>query len=460
MKRTYESYLEEWYNRVNRKPLILRGARQVGKTTLVRQFAENQGLDLLELNFEEDHALHEIFSSPDVKSVIQTLELVHDLKITTNTLLFLDEIQAAPQVISLLRYFFERLPEIPVIAAGSLLEFALEEFTHAVPVGRVEFCYMGPLSFEEFLSAMGRHQLLAFLQQYKLSDGPIPEAVHLKAMEYLRTYMLLGGMPQVIQTYLAENSLKEADAVKYSIIQTFREDFHKYHGKVAIKMIQEVFERLGGAVGKKIVYTSLLPGEKTERTKRILTMMTQAQVFSPVYHSSANGIPLAAEMNRKRAKGLLLDIGLLQALNGLSLAALRINEDLLFSNQGVLAEQFIGQHLLMLQPPYIRPQLYYWAREKARSSAELDYIIQTGNTLLPIEVKSGPTGRLRSLHLFMEQKRLEAAVRFSTHTPIIEQVSSSLPGSDYRYTLYTLPLYLVEEVERLVFPAGFSSQPR
>ena len=262
--------------------------------------------------------------------------------------------------------------------------------------------------------------------------------------------VLIGGMPEVIKTYIQSKSLLEADKIKYSILNTFRDDFTKYKNRQILTNLQEVFDRLGIIVGKKITYKSLLANEKSYKVEKILKLFENARLLYRAYHSNANGLPLKTEINRKKAKGIFLDIGLYLSVNGLSLASLNMDKNLFFSNRGELAEQFIGQHLLYCQPKYMIPEVYYWNREKSQSNAEIDYLIQFNNKILPVEVKSGKTGTLKSLHLFMEQKTLKEAVRFSTNKPIVEMVTTRLSGSHYSYDLITLPLYLVEQTERLL----------
>lgn len=450
MKRKEEAYLSEWYNSPHRKPLVIRGSRQVGKSTLVRLFCHQNGLKLIELNFEQTHSLKSLFTSNDPGKIIQSLEILYNMRIEPeNSVLFLDEIQAHPAAILSLRYFYEQFPQIAVIAAGSLLEFALEQYKLSMPVGRIEYMFIGSMTFEEFLGAMGAEQLLAFLHSYALGEE-IPQVIHGKALEYLRTYHLLGGMPEVIKVYSETLSLLEADRVKYSILNTYRDDFAKYQTRIDLGKLQEVFDKLGTTVGKKIRYVDLLPQDRSTVTNRILDLFVHARILYRVYHCNANNLPLKAEINRKVSKGVLLDIGLYLALQGLSIAEISLEQELFFSNRGELAEQFIGQHLIYSQPNYMQPELYYWCREKPQSSAEVDYVLQQGNSILPVEVKSGKTGTLRSLHLLMELKHLPLALRFSTNTPVMETVTSSLTQSHYKYTLITLPLYLVGQTRRLI----------
>lgn len=450
MKRKEEAYLLEWYRNPHRKPLIIRGARQVGKSTLVRMFCQQYNLQLIELNFEQTQTLHSLFASNDPIKIIQSLEILENVKIDMEkAVLFLDEIQANPAAILSLRYFFEKVPQLAVIAAGSLLEFALEQYKLSMPVGRIEYLFMGPMTFEGFLDAMGEEQLLQYIQAYTLGND-FPQAVHEKALEFVGTYYLLGGMPEVVHVYQETKSLLEADRIKYSILNTYRDDFAKYQTRIDLAKLQEVFDKLGTTVGKKIKYVQLLPQDRSTVTDRIVTLFEHARILYRTYHSSANNLPLKAEVNQKISKGILLDIGLYLTLQGFSIADIALDKDLFFSNQGALAEQFIGQHLLYSQPGYMNPELYYWTREKAQSNAEIDFLIQQGNTLLPIEIKPGKTGTLKSLHVFMETKQRSLALRFSTHTPAVETVTSPLPKSEYQYTLVTLPLYLVGQTRRLM----------
>jgi predicted AAA+ superfamily ATPase len=450
MKRKEEAYLWNWYQKQHRKPLIIRGARQVGKSTLVRLFCKSNNLQLVELNFEENHSLKKIFSSNNPQLIVQTIEIVHNIRIDpTNTVLFLDEIQAHPDAIATLRYFFERMPELAVIAAGSLLEFALEKKELSIPVGRIEYLFIGPMTFEEFLEATEESQLLRYIESYDLGKE-IPLAIHEKALAAVKAYYLLGGMPEVIQVYRNTGSLLEADTVKYSILNTYRDDFAKYGSRIDLGKLQEIFDKLGSTVGKKIRYVNLSENERSVVIQRVLTLFVYARILYRVYHSSAESPPLKAQMDKKISKGILVDIGLFLTMNGLAIGDIAQDDNLLFSNRGELAEQFIGQHLLYNQPNYMNPELYYWTREKSQSNAEVDFLIQLGNKVLPIEVKSGKTGTLKSLHLYMESKHLHTALRFSTNRPAIEEIKSSLPLSDYTYTLVTLPLYLVGQSRRLM----------
>ena len=278
MRRKEETYLVNWYQNPNRKPLLIRGARQVGKSTLVRLFCQRNDLALVEVNFEQNYTLKQLFSTNDPKEIIKTLEVLHNTRIEpAKTVLFLDEIQANPEAIRSLRYFFEQMPELAVIAAGSLLEFGLEQYELSMPVGRIEYLFMGPMTYEEFLAAMGADTLLAYLEGYGLQEA-IPQAIHERALEYLRTYFLLGGMPEVIKVYRQSGSLLEADKVKFSILNTYRDDFAKYKGRSDLAKLQEVYDKLGITVGRKIRYVDLLDQDRSTTVSRILTLFEYARI--------------------------------------------------------------------------------------------------------------------------------------------------------------------------------------
>ena len=453
MYRNALAWLHEWLGRSDRKPLVIRGARQTGKSTLVRLFAEACGRTLVEVNLEEEPRYARTFALREVHAVLRSLEVLLNTTIVPDrSILFIDEIQAAPEAIALLRFFHERIPQLPVVAAGSLIEFALSETPISMPVGRIEFLFLGPMTFSEFLRACEGGALADLIDGYTVGDD-LPEPVHREALERVRHYTLVGGMPEVVATWARTGSFVEAERVKHGLVTTFRDDFLKYRGRQNLESMQTVFDRLGSTVGRKIVYRSLLPEEPTRRVENALRLFEQARLIYRVFHSSANGVPLRTQANPSYAKGILLDIGLLQTLGGLVIAENALAgplESLLFANEGSLAEQFVGQHLLSIGPPYAAPEVYHWRREHRSSGAEVDYLVQLSNRVVPIEVKSGAAGTLRSLHVFMEEKRLDRAVRFYAGPPRRDVVSSSLSQSRYTYELVNLPFYLVEQLPRLI----------
>lgn len=434
------SYLKEWKDKPGRKPLVVRGARQVGKSFLVQMFAREEYDSLLEINFEREPEAANLFESKSPRRILPLLEAKYDRSVIPGkSLLFLDEIQATPTVLTTLRYFHEELPQLHVVAAGSLLEFVLEEPVFSMPVGRIEYLHLGPMQFEEFLLALGRDKLREFLCDYAI-DETVPESLHLELMRLLRQFTVLGGMPESINTFLETNSLKDVDAVNQSILSTYRDDFNKYRTRVEHGRISKVFAKIPLLVGQKFKYSEVDRDERSRSLSRALDLLCLARVAHRVNHSDANGLPLRAEINDRDFKVIFMDVGLLCRSCGLNLADVEAAGNMMLVNSGAVAEQLIGQHLLYCGRFFEEPELHYWRRQKAGSSAKLDYVGAVGPHIVPIEVKAGKTGTLKSLHLFLKKKRLEFGLRFNSDVP-------SLMEGEYR--LLSLPLYLVGQARRL-----------
>ncbi|MBI4606137.1 MAG: ATP-binding protein [Planctomycetes bacterium] len=439
--------LEEWHGRPasRRKPLVIRGARQVGKSYLVRDFARRNGLTLLELNLEKEPDLARLLRPPDAKTRQRVLEAHFRQPLGEKTLLFLDEIQAAPEVFSRLRYLHEDMPDLRVLAAGSLLEFALAEIEHSVPVGRVEYLHLGPMDFEELLFARGDGAWVELLRAWKPGDAGVQAAVepfHGRLLEAVRDYGWVGGMPEAVSCYAQERDFLAIERVHRSTLDSFREDFAKYRRRVPLERLQRLFVEIPAQLGRKWVHARVEPGARAEAVNSALGALCAARVAHRVCHSSGNGIPLAAERKERSFKVLFLDVGLAGAQLGLRITDLAGAEALFRVNEGALAEQWIGQHLLDLRPAYAAPELYHWAREKRGSEAEVDFLWAHGARVVPVEVKAGKRGKLKSLRVFMDEKRSKLGVRFSTLLP-------SLEGN-----VLHLPFYLVEELPRLAEGLG------
>lgn len=450
LKRSALQYIKKWKNKNTRKPLVIRGARQVGKSYLVRIFAEAAELDLLEINLELHDNYADCFTSMDPKQIVTLLELKSSQKITPGkTLLFLDEIQTAPEILASLRYFYELMPELHVIAAGSLLEFVLEEHTFSMPVGRIEYLHLGPLTFKEFLAGIGREQLREFIEQFEVHDE-MPRVIHAELMKMFKMYCAIGGMPESIQVFQDSGSMLEVDSIKQSILLTYRDDFNKYSRRVKHTRLQKVFQKLPLQVGQKLKYVNLDRNEKSSELKKALHLLALARVYTPVYHTGANGIPLRAESNEKMQKPLFLDVGLLTTACGMSYADIARVDEVNLVNSGSTCEQFIGQHLLYARPYYEEPELFYWCREKRQASSEVDYVQAYGSLIFPVEVKAGKTGTLKSLQIFIKEKKVVLGVRFNADLPSIHDAGFSLPGMSGTFKLLSLPLYMVEELQRIV----------
>ena len=404
MKRRVEKDFADWQGRKDRKPLIVRGARQVGKTYSIRDFGRSRFKTTMVVDLERQRTFHAIFSgdlSPAV--MLPQLEALGRQRIVPGeTLLFLDEIQACPRAVMALRYFQEQLPELHVIAAGSLLEFALEAVSF--PVGRVEFLWMYPMSFEEFLLAQDEG-LLNEQRPNLDSKQPVPEAIHARLMDQLRQYFIVGGMPEAVRSYISNHSPLSLSRIHGNLIEAYQQDFAKYGGRIDRDCLLKVFETVPARVGEQIKYAPLYPEKRIETIKGALRIMERALLLHKVSCTSAQGLPLGSGLNERFFKYVFVDIGLMRHLCGLSADVIFSEPDLLNTFRGSLAEQFIGQSLLAERGGCENNRLYYWARTKRNSSAEVDYVIARDGRIIPLEVKSGPPGKLRSLKLFLEEHR-------------------------------------------------------
>ncbi|MEA2040883.1 MAG: AAA family ATPase [Thermodesulfobacteriota bacterium] len=447
-------YLKTWKSKPNRKPLVIRGARQVGKTYLVRLFAEECFDQLVEINFERAPEIASLFASNDPRKIVQLLELQYNIPIRAGSaLLFLDEIQARPEVLTSLRYFYEELPELHVIAAGSLLEFAIEEPTFSMPVGRIEYLHLGPMQFEEFLLAAGKDKLVTFLNEFSLGDS-IADPLHGQLMDLLRIFLVTGGMPEAVAVYLNSNSWQECESTKHGLIATFQDDFNKYAREVKHQRLQLLFKKIPSLVGSKFKYVNVNRDERSGDLAKALNLLYRARIAYPVYHSSCSGIPLGATVNPKKFKVIFLDVGLMSTVTGLNLLDYE-KADVMRVNAGAVCEQYIGQHLLYSQHLYCEPEVYYWIREKKNSSAEVDYVISEGTLIVPVEVKAGKSGTLKSLHLFLREKYHSLGVRFNTDIPSVLETQTAMPdGLNIPYRLLSLPLYMVGQTRRIIRQSG------
>ncbi len=456
MKRYAEHHLERWFNKSRRKPLVIRGARQVGKSTLVRHFAQSQGLEIAEVNLERNRRLNDLFAAQNVSEIVQELEYITDTRLdsTHKVLLFLDEIQATPAAISALRYFFEDRPELPVIAAGSLLEFALASRSYTMPVGRIEYLYLGPMTFTEFLDAHDETKLRELIDSYSWGSR-FPTSAHERLLTRLREYIVVGGMPEAVAVHVERGHLLEVADVHASIVETYQDDFAKYARQSQLVRMQAVFRHVPANAGNKTKYSSVDSESQARDVKAAIDLLAKAGVIVKVHHSSACGLPLGAAINPKVFKLYFLDIGLMNSICGVRhLGAAPVINDR-FVNEGSVAEQLIAQHLLFWGPPNRSPELFYWLREARSRNAEVDFLVADSGGILPVEVKSGKSGTLRSLHYFVNKKDVSRALRFDLNTPSIQDVDCSVPGVKKRdgikkFTLFSLPIYMVSRLDLCV----------
>jgi len=451
VRRYATDILIEWKNRPNLKPVIIRGARQVGKSYLVRLFAQEHFDNIIEINFEQDLWAEDLFAKKNPADTLAFLEAQFKQRIIAGkTLVFLDEIQAGPQTLASLRYFYEKMPELHIIAAGSLLDFALQDHKFSMPVGRIEYLHLGPMSFEEFLLATDNEIKLERLKNFSLTEN-FSDALHKSLMEDFRKYCIVGGMPAAIQTYLDTNSYLEVQRILEGILATYQDDFSKYAGRTNHRLLRRVFARLPLMVGNKIKYSNIDLDERSQSVSSVMALLELAKLITRVVHTHANGVPLGGEINNRAFKILFLDVGLMCRACRLDMAEILDASDLLTVNSGAISEQFVGQHLLYNEPVYQQPELYCWMRQKVGTSSEVDYIIQHGTKIIPVEVKAGTTGRLKSLHMFVLEKHRDFALRFNADVPSLVRARTAVATRDIKeFNLLSLPLYMVGQTNRLV----------
>ena len=396
MQRLAESDLAAWKRGRRRKPLIVRGARQVGKTWLLERFGEVHFPERFKVDLEKRRDLHGIFAGDLApQNILPQLEIALGQRIIPGrTLLFLDEIQSCPRALMALRYFYEEQPELHVVAAGSLIEFALREISF--PVGRVQFLELRPMSFVEFLLAGGLDLLAA---EVRAPPKRLPETIHAMLLKRVRDYFFVGGMPEAVRVYWEEGSLLPAFEVQAEIIEAYRQDFSKYAPRADKDALDQVLSGVARHMGNQVKYTRLGEGFTGPTYHKAFDLLRTARVIHKVPSTDPSGLPLSAGSNARKFKAIVVDIGLLQRLCRLPVDVEITRTDLLSIFRGRLAEQFVAQELMMSQSD----DLYYWARDARGSAAEVDLLFVRAGKVHPVEVKSGKGGTLRSLHIFLDR---------------------------------------------------------
>jgi hypothetical protein len=455
MKRQAEDHLGHWFGKRGRKPLVIRGARQVGKSTLVRNFAKSRGLELVEINLEKRRNLDKLFATLNIAEICRELKYLTDIPLGDGhgKLLFLDELQAVPEAIPCLRYFHEDAPGLAVVGAGSLLEFTLSAHHFSMPVGRVEYLHLGPMSFVEFLEAHGEATLLDLITTFSWGGGgAFPASAHDRLCALLRDFLIVGGMPEAVSSFAEEQDIDGISDIHLSILETYQDDFAKYARHSQLSMIQTVFQHAPRAAGSKVKYSNINPHAQAREVKAAIDLLAKAGVISKVHHSSASGPPLGAGTDPKIYKLYFLDVGLANTMCGTRHISLESLRDTRFVNEGNVAEQFIAQHLLHAGRPNSAPELFYWLRETKGRNAELDFIVPCGDRLVPVEVKAGKAGTLKSLHQFVGQRDCPVAIRFDLNPPARRRVEYALPQlpantKNAGFTLVSLPLYMASRID-------------
>ncbi len=453
-KRLIDNYLSEWASRDTHKPVLLRGARQVGKSTAVKELSKKFD-SFVEINFEKQPKYKILFDDDlDVKRIIPQISAIYGTSIKPGqTLLFLDEIQECPRAIMALRFFKEDMPELHVIAAGSLLEFALKELP-TFGVGRIHSMFMYPMTFDEFLEANGQ-QLLIETRNEASIDNPLPEPIHNKLVDFLRTYMLVGGMPEAVKTWVEYHDYIRCQEVQDDIVVTYEDDFPKYKKNVDPTLLRRTLRSVAVQAGKKFVYTKVGLDYKTAEVKKAVELLTLAGILHPVTHTDANGLPLGSEEDKSYQKMLLLDTGLLLRLLNMSLGDVsELTTQILtasatdLANKGPMAEMVVGLEMLHNMSPNIRHELYYWVRHAKNSQAEIDYIATYLQTVVPIEVKADTQGGMKSLWAFMRDKRLHYAIRCSMENFGKFDYVDNQANNEVRH-VRICPMYAIARIEEI-----------
>lgn len=432
MKRIIYQKLLDWKNSSNRKVLLLRGARQVGKTYIVRKLGSTFD-NYLEVNFEMDKDVHSFFkNSLDPIPIIEKLSLYFNQPIKEKkTLLFFDEIQACPEALQSIRFFYEKIPNLHLISAGSVLEFALSEIS-SFGVGRIESFYMYPMTFFEFLNALNKNILVDCIKSASFNK-PVEEVLHNKILEHFRVYQILGGLPEVIKVYINTHNYFESGKVLDNHITTLIDDFSKYKKKFPVEKIKEVFNSVALQTGSKFKYSNISQ-DRSELYKKALNLLLEAHLAYKIYHTSADGLPLGARIKTNKFKVSIFDTGIYQRLSGLDLSKIiKLNHDELI-NKGNFSELTVSTLLAASSNTTFKPELYYWHREKRGSNAEVDFIISCNEKIIPIEVKSGTKGSMQSMYIFLDEKKIDFGIRVSAEN-----------FSEYD-KIIVLPIYAIENI--------------
>ena len=449
-ERIIDRYLSEWATRPIHKPILLRGARQVGKSTAVRHLGESFKY-YVEINLEKQSNYIDLFKKDlDVTRIVPQMAAMCGTPIVPNeTLLFIDEIQESQEAIMALRYFKEDMPNLHVIAAGSLLEFVLDEIP-TFGVGRIHSMYMFPMTFDEFLRANGEQLLLDARGQANI-DAPLPTPLHEKLIGLMRTFMLVGGMPESVVKWVQTHDFLQCQEVQDDIITGYEADFPKYKKKVDPQLLIATMKSAATQATRKFVY-SRVPGEyKTAEVKKALDLLIKAGVLVPVTHSSGNGLPLGDESDESIRKILLLDTGLMLRLLNMTMGdTSAITAQILTAtaadlvNKGPMAEMLAGLELLHYLTPNLHHDLYYWVRQAKNATAEIDYLLSRDMKVLPFEVKAGVQGGMKSLWDFMREKKLEQAVRCSLENfGKFDYIDAEAEGAVRHVEVY--PLYALSQ---------------
>jgi predicted AAA+ superfamily ATPase len=444
-QRAINKFFLEWKIRKKRKPLVIRGARQVGKTSAVNLFARDSFKNYIYINLEQEDNLALFSRMSPVHELIQAIQLKFNKKIIPGTtLIFIDEVQNSSIAMNQLRYFYEEMPGLHVVAAGSLLEVKMKSEGFSFPVGRVEYCYMYPVTFEEYLFTMGETEALHYINSIK-PDKKMPTEIHNTLMKKYHEYLLVGGMPEAVARYAETKSLIDVDPVYESILTGFKDDVLKYASLAKAKYIQYLIEHSSKYIGLPIKYENFGgSGFRSREMSEAFDVLEKAMIICRVYASASRQLPIVNNL-KKSPKLLYLDTGLVNYQVGLRTEIMNM-QDINAVYHGQISEQIVGQTLLS-QAIRKNINLSYWYREQKGSISEIDYLISSHNRLIPVEVKSGKSGTLRSLHNFIDESRNNFAVRIYSGAIVVEKIRTP---NKKQFTLFSIPFYLLHRIEQLL----------
>ena len=412
--RQIDSALLQWSSEKRHKPLLLHGARQVGKTSTVRNLSK-QFRYFVEINFEKKShaAAKKIFAQHSNPQIIcRELTLLYGKPIMGGeTLLFFDEIQTCADAISSLRYFCEELPQLHVIAAGSRLKFAIEDIP-SFDVGRIDSLFMYPFSFNEFLCAMGYETWVKLIQD-AAPERPVYEPIHEQILEQLKNFLIIGGMPEVVAEFVETRDFLRCQQVLNSLFVALRNDFAKYKKRVSVVRIDEVFSSVLQQAEGKFVYEHVSQNLNNKQVKNSLELLLRSGLCYPVTHSSADGLPLGAGINPKYRRIIPFDTGIYHQMMNLNSSDILLSNDFDTINKCTVAEIFVGCELKKNASCYSNEGLYCWVREKKNASARIDFVVQRDLAIIPLEVKSGRQGKMQSMGVFIKEKNSSYGIRTS-----------------------------------------------
>lgn len=459
LRRNIDVDLLKWKDSPRRKPLLVRGARQVGKSWAIRHLGETFRY-YLEINLEREKDLCSLFEEiSDVRELSQRLGAVHNVQVIPgDTLLFIDEIQNCPAALKSLWFFKENYPELHVVAAGSLLEFTLNEMP-SYGVGRIRSIFMYPMSFKEFLMAQGKDM---WIEAIATADwrNPVEESLHSRLVSEFRSFLMVGGMPASVSAWVETQDYSACQDEQNDIQQSYYDDFAKYAKKVDPQLLRNTLSGVVRQSGKKFVYSKVDGGYKTEEVKEALRLLRDAGIIIPVQMSAANGLPLGAQVNPKFIRYDYLDTGLLLRVLAMNYDDDRELTSLILAgdapelvNKGLVAELTAGLELMKTSNPQNKYELFYWENLERNATSEVEYVVAKSARCLPIEVKSGTSGKMKSLRLFMNKKNLAIGIRCSLEKfGLLEVSDTDETGRQFSRTIGILPLYAVWRLADLPLP--------